>query len=316
MADRSQAQKYINSTDTVIGGIKLTEENKEPEIDPTVKQCWSCGILNPNHNNDNCPNSKHCLKCFSSQHKFYQCPLPRDSASMSPEEKESRYCIPCNNKGNHTSLDHRYCPTKREIIQEKIRIAREQKDQEDKFKNRDTDLIKKTLELSNLNTRPALKKKQEQQQKTSTIILLALLDESLHPGTFQNNLENHLERNGLPKVSYTLKPGTAAHIRDIYCGTNFVKPKTHVPPKPNPFSVNTGLQSNSASASTSVSASSSKQRPKARAPTPYKIKVATNSRFANDTAKYLSRQPQSLGLHPGFKLVNEKENNILTSTQK
>ena len=70
------------------------------------------------------------------------------------------------------------------------------------------------------------------------------------------------------------------------------------------------------SASTSASASSSKQLHKVRAPTPYKIKVSTNSRFANDTAKYLSRQPQSLGLHPGFKLVNENENNILTSTQK
>ena len=30
----------------------------------------------------------------------------------------------------------------------------------------------------------------------------------------------------------------------------------------------------------------------------------------------MNRQPQPLGLHPGFKLVNEDENNILTSTQK
>ena len=37
MTDRNQAQKYINSTDTAIGGIKITEENKEPEIDPTIK---------------------------------------------------------------------------------------------------------------------------------------------------------------------------------------------------------------------------------------------------------------------------------------
>ena len=158
MSSALEAKKFIDSNSINIGGIELKKSNKESEIDPTVKQCWSCGILNPNHNNNNCPNSKHCLKCFSSQHKFYQCPLPRDSASMSSEEKESRYCIPCNNKGNHTSLDHRYCPTKREIIQERIRTAREQKDQEDKLKNRDTDLIKKTLKLSNLNTWPALQK--------------------------------------------------------------------------------------------------------------------------------------------------------------
>ena len=73
-------------------------------------------------------------------------------------------------------MDHRYCPEKREIIQERIRTARELKDQEDELTNRDTDLIKKTLELSNIDTWSALQKNQEQQQKNSTIILLALLD--------------------------------------------------------------------------------------------------------------------------------------------
>ena len=165
MENNLEAKKFIASTSTSIGGIQLSKNNKESEIDPTIKQCWSCGILNPNHNNVNCPNSKHCLKCFSREHQFYSCPLPRDPANMSQEQKESRHCIPCNSRGNHTSLDHRYCPEKRKIVQERIKTARELRNIEDDNQKRDTDLIKKTLELSNTNAWPALQRNQEQQQK-------------------------------------------------------------------------------------------------------------------------------------------------------
>ena len=76
MESSLEAKKIIESSSTSISGIQLLKTNKEFEIDPTIKQCWSCGILNPNHNNHNCPNSKHCLKCFSREHQFYNCPLP------------------------------------------------------------------------------------------------------------------------------------------------------------------------------------------------------------------------------------------------
>ena len=69
MTDRNQAQKYINSTDTAIGGIKLTEENKEPEIDPTIKQCEDCGQLEPDQNSYNCMGRKICLKCKTDDFK-------------------------------------------------------------------------------------------------------------------------------------------------------------------------------------------------------------------------------------------------------
>ena len=67
---------------------------------------------------------------------------------MSQEQKESRHCIPCNSRGNHTSLDHRYCPEKRKIIQERIKTARELRNIEDNNQKRDTDLIKKVRRLS------------------------------------------------------------------------------------------------------------------------------------------------------------------------
>merc|ERR1711895_74477 len=40
MANTKQATEFIKHLNTHIGGIKLTENNKEPEIDPTIKQCW------------------------------------------------------------------------------------------------------------------------------------------------------------------------------------------------------------------------------------------------------------------------------------
>ena len=139
---------------------------------------------------------------------------------MTLEQKQRRHCIPCNNDGDHTSLDHRLCPTKRNLVQTKISEARESRKREQEENKRDTELIKKTIELSNTDAWPALQHNQNQQQMTSTIVLLALLDENSNPGVFQNKLDQGMQRNGLPGVKYTLEPNTARTICNMFCAAN------------------------------------------------------------------------------------------------
>ena len=69
--NRNQAKAFIKK-ETCIGGIRISDHSKEPEIDPTINQCWECGILEPNHNSQNCTGRKICIKCGVSQtvHKF------------------------------------------------------------------------------------------------------------------------------------------------------------------------------------------------------------------------------------------------------
>ena len=109
-----EARKFVNSKKNSIGGIQLHQNTKEMEIDPTVPQCYVCGILHPTHNSNNCPGPKRCLKCNSRDHQFYDCLIPKDINRMSEEQKAQRYCIPCQSIGDHTSLE----------LQEKTRKSR------------------------------------------------------------------------------------------------------------------------------------------------------------------------------------------------
>ena len=145
MDNTKEARKFIISNTTSIEGIQLTKENKELEIDPTVAQCWDCGILNPTHTSRNCPGPRRCLKCLQHDHQFHSCHLPKDFSIMTPEQKKQRYCIPCQLRGDHTSLDHRYCPEKRKIIQERVKAAREHRKAAESENERDTILIKKNF---------------------------------------------------------------------------------------------------------------------------------------------------------------------------
>ena len=143
MSTTKEARIFIESNTTSIGGIQLPPETKELEIDPTVAQCWECGILNPTHISRNCPGPRRCLKCLQHDHRFYNCHLPKKFNDMTTEQKRQRYCIPCKLRGDHTSLDHRYCPEKRKIVQERVKMARESRNTEENANKRDTDLIKK-----------------------------------------------------------------------------------------------------------------------------------------------------------------------------
>ena len=137
---------------------------------------------------------------------------------MSERDKENRYCIPCETRGNHTSLDHRQCPEKRRLVQEKIKAARDKRKNEESEDKRDTNLIKKTLEMASSDAWPALQNSQEQQQKTSTIVVLALLDEAHSPGSFQRKFSTELKKNGLPEVNYEPEPGTATFMANLMAG--------------------------------------------------------------------------------------------------
>ena len=76
MYNTKKARKFIKSNTTSIGVIQLSKENKEQEIDPTVGQCWDCGILNPTHTSHNCLRPRRCLKCLQHDHQFHSCHLP------------------------------------------------------------------------------------------------------------------------------------------------------------------------------------------------------------------------------------------------
>ena len=81
---------------------------------------------------------------------------------MTSEQKQRRHCIPCNSDGDHTSLDHRLCPIKRNLVQSKIREARENRQREQDENKKDMELIKKTIEISTTDTWPALQQNQRQ----------------------------------------------------------------------------------------------------------------------------------------------------------
>ena len=219
METTQEARKFINNKRTAVGNILIHQESKEMEVDPTIPQCWECGQLNPKHISSTCPGNKRCIKCGNRSHQFFSCPMPKDIDRMTERDKENRYCIPCDARGNHTSLDHRQCPEKRRLVQEKIKTARDKRKAEEIEDRRDTNLIQKTLEIVNTNAWPALQNSKEQ-QKTASIILLALLDENTNQGSFQNNLDKGLKENGLPTIKYSPSPGTASLVANLLTGTS------------------------------------------------------------------------------------------------
>jgi len=242
METTEEARKFINSRRTAVGHILIHQDSKEVEVDPTIPQCWECGQLNPKHNSSTCPGNKRCIKCGNRSHQFFNCPMPKDTERMTERDKQNRFCIPCDARGDHTSLDHRQCPEKRRLVQEKIKAARDRKKAEETEDKRDTNLIQKTLEIANTNAWPALQNSQEQQQRTSTVVLLALLDEASSPGTFQRKLTNELKKNNLPEVKYEPEPGTATYMAKLIAGANQAEHNT-LTHRSNTNSGHTSLQS-------------------------------------------------------------------------
>ena len=104
MSSRNEAKRFLHQDTISIGGIRLTEQSREPELDPTINQCWECGELEAKHNSDNCTGRKICIKCGETTHKFYNCPIPKEISKMDELQKRSRYCATCKTRSDHTTL--------------------------------------------------------------------------------------------------------------------------------------------------------------------------------------------------------------------
>ena len=229
MTSRKQAQDFLNKETIDIGGIRISNNSKEPEIDPTIRQCWECGAINPDHNSDGCTGRKICIKCGETGHKFYGCTLPKDEEEMNETQKGKRFCAACGSRGTHTTLDHRQCPKKREILRERARIEREKRVTINESKNRDEELIRKVININNNEEFPPLINRNQfnkQQTGITTILTLALIDEANNPGTFERKFEEGLKNNGLPSVKYTLEPDTAKNFQKVLCGAQIMSTQT------------------------------------------------------------------------------------------
>ena len=143
---KNEATKFLTNTNTRIGNVKIRQENKEREVDPTIRQCWGCGELEPSHNTQDCRRTPICLKCGSTGHKFFNCGIPRKIEDMTEVHKHARYCEPCKIKGDHTSLDHSACPKKREIVRKRAKLARAKQTEENHANQREMDLIKRVVD--------------------------------------------------------------------------------------------------------------------------------------------------------------------------
>ena len=205
---KKEATAFLTNINTSIGHVKVGQANKEREVDPTIRQCWGCGQLEPNHNTNDCRGIQICLKCGARDHNFFQCRIPRKLEDMTEIQMQSRFCAPCNRRGDHTSLDHSACPKKREIVRERARVARIKQTEENNNNQRDIDLIKRVVDFSNTETWPQIN---QQQIRASAIISLALIEEAVTPGVglFQKKLTKGSIDNGIPEIKYQLEPNTA-----------------------------------------------------------------------------------------------------------
>ena len=221
--NREETKKFLREKEITLQGIKIYQKSMEEEINPSISQCWKCGEINPGHIKEECRRQQICLKCNSRNHEIFQCRLPRETENMNDREKERLYCVPCKAGGEHCSLDHKLCPTKRRILQERIQMARKKKNDVKEQEERDQKLIEKAAAaMSNTGGWPALPTLCNEKQLTmASVITLAMIDEVANPGSFQESLDKACLDNNLSKVKYTPKPGTALTVFRAICSPNF-----------------------------------------------------------------------------------------------
>ena len=95
--------------------------------------------------------------------------------------------------------------------------ARAKRNEEAQNNKRDLELITKVFDYTNTEAWPKLQHNPDQ-TKVSTIITLALLDEAVNPGIFQEKLTRSCEQNNIPKVNYRPEPNTATAFYNSLCG--------------------------------------------------------------------------------------------------
>ena len=123
---RSSANKFIELKSINICVIRLENHQIEPEVDPSIDQCYNCGLIEPGHTREQCPHRQLCMRCGYEGHLFFQCRLiPNIPPSEYNEHHINQaYCISCRAANGHCSLNHRACPIKKNIIKTHIQENR------------------------------------------------------------------------------------------------------------------------------------------------------------------------------------------------
>ena len=215
---KGQANKFLKESNTNLGGTLIGTHNKELEIDPLVDQCWGCGVLNPSHGTRECRATQRCLKCGNNDHKFFACSIPRNLEQMNERHRAARFCIPCGTQGSHTSIDHAQCPKKREIVRERVKIARTRMQENEVENERDCQLIRKVFDFTNNEAWPRIGANSQHNQ-IAAIISLALIDEAVNQGVFQAKLSKGCSDNNISNIEYDLEPGTAREFFNALTGS-------------------------------------------------------------------------------------------------
>ena len=215
MKNKEEVKKFLEMETVSIGNIQIAKKNINKEVNPIIPQCWGCGQIRAGHNKDTCRN-KVCLKCNSNAHDFTNCDIPKDPSKRNTGHKEKLYCVPCGLRGDHTSLDHRACPTKRGIVRERIMECRKQREEEEARLEKEKQTMKKAFEYISSEF-PQLPQRTNNNIGHATLITLALLDEAVNPGCFQVKLDKACEDNNIEKIQYKPEPETAKAVFNAIC---------------------------------------------------------------------------------------------------
>ena len=68
---RLAANKFLETNSVNVCGIRIEKHQMEPEVDPSIDQCYNCGILEPGHNCEQCPHPPCCMRCGYQGHLFF-----------------------------------------------------------------------------------------------------------------------------------------------------------------------------------------------------------------------------------------------------
>ena len=234
-SSRDAANKFLKLKHVNILGIRLENKHMEPEIDPSIDQCYNCGALDPGHTRELCPNRTCCLRCGYQGHTFFECPtIPNIPPSQYSEyHKSQAYCIPCAAAVGHCSLNHRSCPTKKRIIQRRIQNMRSTREIEISEKEKSSELGKQiAAELANMNEFPNLPSITKAPAPStnypmSAIITLALIDEVQVKGSFQSKLDQACEANNFAKFKYDINHDAAIMFVQNLCANPRIEPITN-----------------------------------------------------------------------------------------
>ena len=62
-SSRAAANKFLDTNSINVSGIGIEKHQMEPEVDPSIDQCYNCGIIDPGHTSELCPHPPCCMRC-------------------------------------------------------------------------------------------------------------------------------------------------------------------------------------------------------------------------------------------------------------